>query len=298
MDRFNASDRKRFLERDADSLDTNMDNLFCTKTHGDMWRMVYEQIQAAAKSERTDVVEGVIDAMFRSLKNRQVIWQNLIDEEIARYKGVSATEQSEGIQALQDWLIAVANDQIAVIDDGEPGGGGIGKDGTPGTPGLQSLGYLTRFRRDFEPHVSPKFLGSRADAELDSLRDGYVDLSTHCLSAFNELIFTVDFATTLPEFFTPKWYSSFAMKRIMSTFEDYLADYQAVLHPSLAEIMVEELSDELLVRYLSSVRNKGAKFRRQDPWTEKFKDDVLTVFGFFKNYQDSFMSTIKDRWRL
>ncbi|KAI5301563.1 SNARE-binding exocyst subunit S6 [Ascosphaera pollenicola] len=201
MDRFNTSDRKRFLERDADSLDTNADGLFCIKTHGDMWRMIYEQIQAAAASQRTDVMEGVIDAMFRSLKNRQMIWQNQIDDEVARYKNINAADQSEGIQAFQDWLIAVANDQIAVIDDGEASAAGAGKDAV-----LQQLGYLTRFKRDFEPHVSPKFLGSRADAELDSLRDGYVDLATHCLSAFNDLIFTVDFATTLPDFFTPTWY--------------------------------------------------------------------------------------------
>ncbi|KAI5288308.1 SNARE-binding exocyst subunit S6 [Ascosphaera acerosa] len=322
MDRFNTSDRKRFLERDADSLDSNSDGLFCTKTHGDMWRMIYEQIQAAAASQREDVVEGVIDAMFRSLKNRQMNWQNLIDDEVARYKNISAAEQSEGIQALQDWLIAVANDQIAVIDDGDvaPATTTTGKDGssaTPDTPtttatnttgttgttggtgtSLSQLGYLTRFRRDFESHVSPKFLGSRADVELDNLRDGYVDLATHCLSAFSELIFAVDFATTLPDFFTSKWYGNYDMKRVTSTFEDYMSDYSAVLHASLHEVIIEELSDELLVRYLSSVRNKGAKFRRQDPWTEKFKDDVLTVFAFFQKYPDSFATTIKDRWRL
>ncbi|KZZ86809.1 exocyst complex component Sec6 [Ascosphaera apis ARSEF 7405] len=293
MERFNASDRKCFLARDADLLDTTSDGLFLTKTHGDMWRMIYEQIQAAAASQRTDVMEGVIDAMFRSLKNRQMVWQNQIDDEVARYKTMNVSEQSEGIQAFQDWLIAVANDQIAVIDDGDASAGGAGKDAV-----TQQTGYLTKFRRDFEPHVSPKFLGSRADAELDSLRDGYVDLATHCLSAFNDLIFTVDFATTLPDFFTSKWYSSFDMKRITSTFEDYMSDYSSVLHPSLLDVLVEELSDKLLIKYLSSVRNKGAKFRRQDPWTEKFKDDVLTVFAFFQKYPDSFASTIKDRWRL
>ncbi|KAI5288026.1 SNARE-binding exocyst subunit S6 [Ascosphaera aggregata] len=88
------------------------------------------------------------------------------------------------------------------------------------------------------------------------------------------------------------------MKRITSTFEDYMTDYSSVLHPSLSDVVIEELSDELLVKYLTSVRNKGAKFRRQDPWTEKFKDDVLTAFAFFQKYPDSFASTIKDRWRL
>jgi len=122
--------------------------------------------------------------------------------------------------------------------------------------------------------------------------------STHCISQFVDLIFAVDFRTTLPDFFTQKWYGEFAVKRITSTFEDYMTDYGSVLHSSLTDILVEELSDVLLARYLSAVRNRGVKFRRQDPFTDKFKDDVLTVFAFFQKFPDSFASTIKQQWRL
>lgn len=282
MDRMFAADKKAFLERTADTLDTNADGYFRTKTLGDMWRMIHEQINAAGSSERTDVTEGVIDAMFRSLKSRQATWQALVDDECTKYKS-PAYETADGLQVLQDWLIAVANDQIACVDDNEE---------------LGQLGYLTRFRRDFEGLVTPEYMASRADPELDSLRDGYVDLSTHCLALFVDLVFTIDFKTTLPDFFTPKWYTEFAVKRITSTFDDYMSDYSTVLHPSLTDILVEELSDELLVRYLSSIRNKGAKFRRHDPFTDKFKDDVLTVFGFFQKFPDAFAGTIKQKWRL
>ena len=41
--------------------------------------------------------------------------------------------------------------------------------------------------------VSSKFLSTVASTELDLLRDGYVDLSTHCLHCFVDLIFKVDF---------------------------------------------------------------------------------------------------------
>ncbi|ODH49311.1 hypothetical protein GX48_04522 [Paracoccidioides brasiliensis] len=283
MERMCAADKKALLERDNDALDTNPDGYFRTKTLGDMWRMIHEQTVAAGSSDRTDVTEGVIDAMFRALKARQTTWQTVFDEECAKYKNPT-TDQTEGMQQLQDWLIAIANDQIACIDDNDDAS--------------SQLGYLTRFKRDFEPLVTPKYMASRATMELDNLRNGYVDLSTHCISLFIELIFTVDFRTTLPDFFTQKWYGEFAIKRMVSTFEDYMADYSSVLHPSLTDILVEELSDELLVRYLSAIRNKGAKFRRQDPFTDKFKDDVLTVFGFFQKFPDAFASTIKDRWRL
>jgi hypothetical protein len=282
MERMFANDKKSFLERGSDSLDTNPDGHLRTKTLGDMWRMIHEQVLAAGASQRTDVAEGVMDAMFRALKTRQSTWQTVIDEECAKYRNPMA-DPSEGLQQLQDWLIAVANDQIACIDDNDESG---------------QLGYLTRFKRDFETLVTPKYMASRATPELDSLRDGYVDLSTHCISRFVDLIFSVDFRTTLPDFFTQKWYGEFAIKRITSTFEDYMADYTPMLHPSLTDILVEELSDELLVRYLSAIRNRGAKFRRQDPFTEKFKDDVLTTFAFFQKFPESFSSTIKEKWRL
>ncbi|KAM5470696.1 SNARE-binding exocyst subunit S6 [Microsporum audouinii] len=282
MDRMFNTDKRAFLDRDMDSLDTNPEGYFRTKTLGDMWRMIHEQLQAAGASQRTDVAEGVVDAMFRSLRTRQSMWQAMLDEECAKYKSPT-TDQPESLQQFQDWLIAVANDQIACIDDNDASG---------------QLGHLTRFNRDFEPLVTDKYLTAQASNELAILRDGYVDLGTHCISVFIDLIFSVDFRTTLPEFFTQKWYGEFAMKRMISTFEDYISDYNSVLHPSLRDILVEEISDELLVHYLSSIRNRGAKFRRQDPYTEKFKDDVLTVFGFFQKFPESFGGGIKDRWRL
>lgn len=283
MDRIFETDKRGLVERQPDALGTSPEGFFRTKTLADMWRMLHEQINAAGASERADVVEGVIDAMFRSLKIRQSAWQSLIDDECAKAK-VPNSEQAEGVQLLQDWLVGVANDQIACIDDNEETG---------------QLGYLSKFKRDIEALVTPKYMATRANAELDALRDSYVDLSTYCLAQFVQVVFTVDLATVIPDLFTAKWYGEYAIKRITSTFEDYMADYSPVLHPSLVDILVEELSDELLVRYLSSVRNKGVKFRRNaDPFTDKFKDDVLTVFAFFQRYEDSFEGTIKQKWRL
>ncbi|KAL4780742.1 exocyst complex component Sec6-domain-containing protein [Aspergillus varians] len=283
MDRITETDKKALTERIPDSLDTTPEGYFRTHTLPDMWRMLHEQLTVSSSSSRSDLLEGIVDAMLRVLKGRQAAWQSLIEEECAKYK-VPGGDQLDGLQLLQDWLVAVANDQIACIDDDDEAG---------------QFGHLSRFRREIEQYVDPKYMVSRAIPELDALRDGYVDLSTYCLSQFVDIIYSVDLRSTLGELFTQKWYGDFAVKRITSTFDDYMADYSPILHPSLTEILIEELSDELLVRYLSSVRNKGVKFRRQaDPYTDKFKDDVLTVFAFFQKYPDSFEGTIKQKWRL
>jgi hypothetical protein len=105
----------------------------------------------------------------------------------------------------------------------------------------------------------------------------------------------VDFKSLLPEFFTQTWYGKKGMGQAISTFEDYLNDYTSVLHPLLQDILAEELSTELLVRYLSAVHNKGAKFRRTDPFVDKIKDDVMTVFNFYGTQPCG--DAVRQKWR-
>jgi exocyst complex component 3 len=282
IERIFKTERKDFLERNVEgsNLDQDEYGYFRTRNLVDLWRMLREQTDSAGNSQRTDVAEGVIDAMFLRLKTRQRTWQKMLDSEGDKY---IAKPELEGFQPLQDWLVATANDQIACIDDNEEDG---------------RYGYLSSFRQKFEPLVSPAYL-ERADAEISSLRDGYVDLSTYCIAKFAQLIFIVDFRTVLPDFFTPKWYTTTAMKQMIVTFEEYVDDYKSRLHHSLLDILIEELADELLVRYLSCVRNKSAKFRRQEPFQDKLFNDVSTAFEFFTNYPSPDVGeTIKQKWRV
>ncbi|KAI9665727.1 MAG: SNARE-binding exocyst subunit S6 [Bathelium mastoideum] len=281
-DRMAATDRQNFFNRldHQDAIDRAGE--YRTKTMPDMWNMLREQLIVAGNSSREDVVEGTVDAMFTRLKTRQKMWQQLVDEEAAKYTtSNSQTAPDESFPAFQDWLIALANDQIACIDDDEASG---------------TESFISRFRVEFSELVSPNYASS-STSDLDSLRDGYVDLSTHCLSVFANLIFAVDFRSTLSEFFTPTWYSKKSMAQLINTFEDYLEEYAPATHTSLRDILVEELSDTLLRYYLQSVRNKSAKFRRTDPFTDKIKDDVITVFDFFSRYEAVFPE-IKRKWRV
>lgn len=284
LDRIFKTEKKDFSERNVDgsNLDADEFGYFRTKNLVDMWRMLREQIDAAAVSERQDVIEGVVDVMILRLKTRQQDWQKMLDDEAARYCG--SNSELEGFQALQDWLVATANDQIACIDDNEEEG---------------RFAYVSSFHNKFKPLVSTQYL-DRADTEISALRDGYVDLSTHCVAKFAQLIFAVDFRTVMPDFFTPKWYGTTAMKQMVVTFEEYLGDYKTVIHHSLLDIFIEEFADELLIRYLSSVRNKGAKFKRQDPYKDKLFNDVSTAFEFFNSayLSPDVADTIKQKWRV
>ncbi|PSR97306.1 exocyst complex component Sec6 [Coniella lustricola] len=283
MDRIFAQERKDFANRNTEggNLDADEYGYFRTKNLVDMWRMLREQLDGAAGSQREDVVEGVVDAMFVRLRQRQENWQQMLEEEALRYE-TGQVPELEGFQTLHDWLVATANDQIACIDDNEEEG---------------RFAYLTGFKQKFEGMVSAQYM-ERAEVEVASIRDGYVDFSTWCITKFAQLIFSVDFKTVMADFFTPKWYTNQVMKQIIVTFQDYVEDYKMVLHHSIVDIFVEIFADELLVRYLSSVRNKGAKFKRAEPFPDKLFEDLSAAFEFFDQLERPEVGeTIKETWR-
>ncbi|KAK7948548.1 exocyst complex component sec6 protein [Apiospora aurea] len=284
IDRIFAQETKDFANRNTEgsNLDSDEYGYFRTRNLVDMWRMLREQVDAAGNSNRADVAEGVIDAMFIRLRGRQQSFQKMLEEESIKYEQGKVPEL-EGLTPLQDWLVATANDQIACIDDQEEDG---------------RFAYLTSFKQKFEPIVTPQYM-ERADSEIELLRDGYVDFSTWCITKFVTLVMAVDFKDALPVFFTPGWYASATMKQIVNTFEDYLADYKPVLHFSLFDIFTEVFAEELLVRYLMSVRNKGAKFRRADPFQDKIFNDISTAFEFFGSLANPDVgSSVKQTWRV
>lgn len=277
MDRMAKTDKQAFLSRTEDAIPRDSNGQIHTKTLGDTWIMLREQLAVAESSGRPDVVEGVVDAMMRALKERQQMWERLIDEDFHKIESAADPAQVEGVYNLHEWLVAIANDQITIIDD------------------EGSASFLTRFKSDYEPLVSSAYaVTSSSDHEL--LKHGYVDLATHCMHLFASSVFAIDIKRVLSDFFTPAWYTNTTMLTICRTFEDYLNEYTEPLHPSLHEILVEELADTMLIRYLECVNSKSVKFRRQDPFTNKIKEDVLAVFDLFKKYEGVF-EPIKDKWR-
>lgn len=282
VDRINATDRKSFLDQDRTAYEVNPDGIFQTRSLGDVWTLFSQNLSVAASSERTDVAEGVVDSMFRALITRQRIWNQLITEEKEKYSGPNPTLDGESVAVFQEWLIAIANDQIICIDDGEE-------------PNSQAS-FVTVFEREVTPLVSQAYMSDRLSVHVDELKNGYIDISSHCIQTFCHLIFLTDFKPILSKFFTQEWYSRTDMASIITTFKDYLSDYDDLLHRSLRDLLIDSLADELLIQYLSAVRNKNAKFRRTDSFAAKMKDDLLTAFEFFRTYNNQGVEIIQ-RWR-
>jgi hypothetical protein len=196
--------------------------------------------------------------------------------------GLNPALDGDGVAVFQEWLIAIANDQIICIDDA---------DEAVGRPS-----FVTIFEREASPLLSATYLSDRLTPQLDELRNGYIDISSHCIQVFCQLIFLTDFKPILSKFFTQEWYQRTDMASIIITFRDYLADYEEQVHRSLRDLLIDSLADELLVQYLGAVRNKGVKFRRSDAFAAKLRDDLVTAFEFFRSYGDQGRE-IMGRWR-
>lgn len=282
MERINEQDRKSFEQQDREAYEPNVDGIFQTRSLGDVWALFSQNLAVAASSERNDVAEGVVDSMFRSLIYRQRIWTQLIEEEKDKYTGPMPSLDGETVAVFQEWLIAIANDQIICIDDEEELNG--------------RASFVTVFEREVVPLVSQQYASDRLPVQVEELKNGYIDISSKCIQIFCQLIFLTDFRPILTKFFTQDWYQRTDMASIIATFRDYLNDYEQQVHHSLRDLLIDSLADELLIQYLSAVRNKGVKFRRTDQFAAKMKDDLITAFEFFREYGQQ-GTEITQRWR-
>lgn len=274
------TEKRQFAERDQSDISQNVDGYLQTKTLADMWTMLGQNLGIAQNSDRTDVAEGVIESMCRSLTARQRMWQSLVETEKAKYAVPGSS--TEGSNEFQEWLIAMANDQIICIDEGEE-------------PPNQTPSFLGNFERDVTPLVSAAYLPTLTE-QINGLKDSYVDVATEFIQAWCQMIFYIDFRDTLKNLFTADWYGSRDIEQMVITFADYMSDYGEAVHRAIFELLVMSLADQLLIHYLSAIRNKGAKFKRQDPFTDKIKDDCFTVFKFFEQYECG--PEVKEKWRV
>lgn len=282
MERIFTSDRKAFINRKVDDLDGyHNGGHFRTKTSGDLWIMLREQMNVAAECQLPEIIEGVTDAMIRALKARQEAWSNLIAESVEVVARPDARRESlENVEVLYDWLLAVANDSLDVIQE----------DST------EAFGRLSVFRLQYETFVSTEYT-SASESKLESVRDTFADLMIQCITGFVKIIFATDLSKAMTEIFTPVWIQQRQhMPAICEALSSYLQDYLDRTPELLGSLLVQEMAKQLLVSYLRSVRNKNVKFRRHDAFEDRIREDIEEAFALFRPYPNSFQD-IREQWR-
>ncbi|KAG4303840.1 hypothetical protein PORY_002769 [Pneumocystis oryctolagi] len=236
--------------------EVDTDNLYGMPGVVILFQMISQQTDVAAESNQSRVLLGVVIECSRLLRRHRESWENLLHSEIMKH-----IEQPNDVPGgLVEYTVALANDQIRSAD------------------------YTEAISARISPWVSEKYKVEISDC-LSKATDEFLDLSHFCLVSLIKLIHN-DLKAALSSFFTPVWYGGNHMSLIIDTYKEYLDDCKSHLNENLFIILTEELLIEFIIVYLSSVRNKGCRFKMPN-CIEQIRDDVRSMFGLFSLYVNS-----------
>ncbi|KAF3319303.1 SNARE-binding exocyst subunit S6 [Orbilia oligospora] len=268
MNSVNQSDVKEFQER-KEAPETNESGNFILQGAIIAFQMINQQIDVASDAGKVSVLLGVIDECAVLLKKRQAMWEDVTRKEVDAY-----LEQPETIpEGLFEWMMAVANDQARCA-------------------------VFTEAVKSRLVDALPKKAQDHLEQSLGSVVDGFVDMAGLITKRITEIIFN-DLKAPISAFFTPEWYGTTGytkhMESITVTIESYLSDCKVGLDSSIAAEVALELSEMTVISYLSSVRNKNAKFLLQTADVAgQVRSDVMCGFGYFR--ETTSLDAAKQTW--
>ncbi|KAF3153841.1 SNARE-binding exocyst subunit S6 [Orbilia oligospora] len=268
MNSVNQSDVKEFQER-KEAPDTNESGNFILQGAIIAFQMINQQIDVASDAGKVSVLLGVIDECAVLLKKRQAMWEDVTRKEVDAY-----LEQPETIpEGLFEWMMAVANDQARCA-------------------------VFTEAVKSRLVDALPKKAQDHLEQSLGSVVDGFVDMAGIITKRITEIIFN-DLKAPISAFFTPEWYGTTGytkhMESITVTIESYLSDCKVGLDSSIAAEVALELSEMTVISYLSSVKNKNAKFLLQTADVAgQVRSDVMCGFGYFR--ETTSLEAAKQTW--
>lgn len=278
MSRINSTDLQALRTRRVDEIEPNEYEHFRSKSSNELWFMLNEQLSFANGSGIVEITEGVVGSMIRALEARKEAFTRLISDISDQMKDPDFNR--ERAEHLFDWFIAIANDGLAYF----------------GEENAENPGRIQAFKDDCKNVVRSEYALSM-EARFEILKDGYLDLVLLCMTSFVKLIYTMDLRPATSEILTAAWISpGQQVPAILEALSSYLEDYLPRSADLLRVLLVQEMAKRLLGEYLSAVRNRGAKYRKQDPFTDRVRQDLQDVFKLFGGYPDAFQE-IKDSWR-
>ncbi|KAI3628446.1 SEC6 [Malassezia furfur] len=210
-----------------------------------LFRMVNQQIDTAAHAGDAELLVRVIDHACTVMRNCQASWLQIVQQEFKKQTTAKRPEEVNG--GLVEYMIALANDQLASAD--------------------QSEALLARV----EPLVAAQYK-AHVRENIDNTLNGFLDISKHCTQLLVEIVL-FDLRPAFHDLFTfPAWYVEGTTATICETVRDYVADYAARLEPNLFDVLSDDLVSRLLVAYLTTLR-RAARLRMPKA-AERFMTDI------------------------
>lgn len=258
MSNLMSTEAKEFIYREQPP-ETDNEDLFGMNGPAIMFQMINQQVDAAAATGQGAILASVVAEHKRVMNETQLTWSNLLSQELKRQ--IDKPDEVPG--GLVEYTIAVANDQLRCAD------------------------FLEQIIQRVTDMVSEKY-STGISENLNAALAGYLDTAQKGVQTLLSLIYN-DLKQPFGNLFTNEWYkgssaASTIMLQIVETYRDYVSDYQATLNVYLFDLLIEDMLDEFIVKYLQSMRAKNAKFKAPD-YVKRMQEDVKVAFGFFVQYK-------------
>ncbi|KAH3677119.1 hypothetical protein WICMUC_001874 [Wickerhamomyces mucosus] len=246
------------------------ENLYALEGNKICFQMFTQQCDVAAGSGQGKILDGVVSEFSRHLLKRQENWSQLIKNEVIKLLKSHSSVTKEDAQnkecdevapGLIEYLIALANDQMRGAD------------------------YSEAISNKYGGYVSKKY-SVTIHANLEKVIDGYANLAKQCCDAIIVIIFD-DLKEPFGKILHKSWINSNFVQQIIETLNEYVLDVKHSLNEYLFEILIEEILEEVILRYLTGLNDMN-KVNVKDKEFLKIQTqiqiDFERIFKFFKTF--------------
>lgn len=233
-----------FVQRERAPDETN-EGMYQLSGYVILFQMLNQQVDMASQTGHGDLLVRVIDHACVVMHNNQASWLRIVQQEFKKQTTAKNADEVKG--GLVEYLMALANDQLASADQAEV------------------------LMHRLEPMV-PAEHRAHVREVLDNTLNGFLDISKHCVQMLVELVL-FDLRPAFKDLFTyPAWYMEGTTTMITETVRDYASDYAARLEPNLYDVLSDDLITRLLTAYLTTLR-RAARLRMPKA-AERFRTDI------------------------
>lgn len=264
-----ATEKVNFIER-AVPPEFGDDQKLALQGEVIMFSIISQQVDVAAESGQGRILLGTVEECGNILRERQADWEKAMREQVDMQ--LNEPENPEEMKekdpnyvpvpgGLVEYLMALANDQIRGADYAEAL--------SNKTAGMVSTKYKT-------PIVSV----------WESVCDGFISVAKGCIGGLIKIIFNDLNPPFKAMFAKSEWYKGKPIKQIVDTIQEYVEECRSLLSPIIFEVFLDDLLEETIIHYLSSLLNHGVSLKAPKA-TDRIKLDIEAMYLLFiKSHED------------